>query len=320
MKDTNKAESHYLESIKYYKDNSIPYCGLGSIYFSRRKYNKAIEMYEKQMDTHNYASNRYNNIDISLNLLTCYMIVENYESSIGFGEALRDIFTSKFDLSDRDIFNYFVRLQCILTDAYFYSKNYNELLQQTDVLLSYFPRNVKFNRNIQRLVVLRDIVYKEILQKDEYLDSLNVLYNKFPDYKDLLFSKAIFLDNLDRRKESLQCYLELLKYEKTYIPYNFDYATVYNNVAWNYCLQGLYEKALPYVEKSISLNTKYDYSWETLGEIYYNLKRYNDCIKAMTNAIDLGKSGDAYKYRGLSKIALGDNIGGNEDIEKSKKL
>ena len=103
MKDTNKAESHYLESIKYYKDNSIPYCGLGSIYFSRRKYNKAFEMYEKQMDTHNYASNRYNNIDISLNLLTCYMIVENYESSIGFGEALRDIFTSKFDLSDRDI-------------------------------------------------------------------------------------------------------------------------------------------------------------------------------------------------------------------------
>lgn len=105
----------------------------------------------------------------------------------------------------------------------------------------------------------------------------------------------------------------------TYTPIRFDYATAYNNLAWAYCLQGNYEKGLPYSLKAVQMDATHDYSWETLGELYYNLGKYKECIDAMTKCIELDpQKKSAYKFRGNAKMKLGKNKDGEKDLKMAE--
>lgn len=99
--------------------------------------------------------------------------------------------------------------------------------------------------------------------------------------------------------------------------------SVYNNIAWEYCLLNKYGEGLPYSLKAIQKNPEHGYSWETLGEIYFNLGKYQDCIEAMTKCItcnDVSQYKSAYRLRGLSYIKIGKNKEGKADITKSQNL
>lgn len=89
------------------------------------------------------------------------------------------------------------------------------------------------------------------------------------------------------------------------------------------CCLKQYEKGLSFAEKSVILNSEHGYSWETLGELYFFLKRYEDCIEAMTKCLscpakEFHKS--ALTFRGKSLIAIGKKKDGKKDLENALKL
>lgn len=84
-----------------------------------------------------------------------------------------------------------------------------------------------------------------------------------------------------------------------------------------------YNEGLPYSLKAIQRNPEHGYSWETLGEIYFNLGKYQECIDAMTKCIgcnDASQYKSAYRFRGLSYIKIGKEKEGKKDINQAKDM
>lgn len=58
----------------------------------------------------------------------------------------------------------------------------------------------------------------------------------------------------------------------------------------------------------MKLNPEHLYSWDTLGEIYYNLGRYEDCIDAFSHCLQSDErdyDNRAHSFRGNSFLKLG---------------
>ena len=58
-----------------------------------------------------------------------------------------------------------------------------------------------------------------------------------------------------------------------------------------------------------------------LGEIYFSLGKYQDCINAMTKCIELNsKAKNAYEFRGKAYLQLGKKKDGEKDLRISETL
>lgn len=60
-----------------------------------------------------------------------------------------------------------------------------------------------------------------------------------------------------------------------------------------------------------------------LGEIYFNLGKYKECIDAMTKCISCGDASQyksAYRFRGQAYIQIGKSKEGKVDINKSQNM
>ena len=128
---------------------------------------------------------------------------------------------------------------------------------------------------------------------------------QYPNNPDILFAKALLLEHTE---ELVSLYKKIIEQELTYKPVTFDYATVYNNLAWTYYNLGKYELGLPYAEKSVKMNPNHDYSWGTLGRIYYKIGDYTNCIEAMTKCAAIPNCSylkSAYEFIGNAKIKMG---------------
>lgn len=116
--------------------------------------------------------------------------------------------------------------------------------------------------------------------------------------------------------------LKILKQEFNYRPISFDYGTIYNNIAWTLHLTNRSSEALPYAETAVRKEPKHDYSWETLGEIYYALGKYQDCIEAMTICINLDGNSkkSAYEFRANAYQYIGQKREAKKDFEMVNQL
>lgn len=84
-----------------------------------------------------------------------------------------------------------------------------------------------------------------------------------------------------------------------------------------YYLQKNYNKALPYLEKSIRINPN-QYSYEIKGWSEYYTKNYTQAIRDFTNQIELDPANPtAYYNRGSAKSELKDYFGAITDYEKA---
>lgn len=85
-------------------------------------------------------------------------------------------------------------------------------------------------------------------------------------------------------------------------------AMVYNNKAYALINAQKYSEALPFVNKALELNSNISFIWDTRGELYYYLGKYEKCIQDMDKAISIteGETSyhNSYYYRGLAKLKL----------------
>lgn len=319
------AEINYHKSLNV-SVSSMAYLGLGDVYSAQKEYAKAAEYYEKGIA---YEPNRPSNIKRYNQLGLSYFYAEQYENArnafnacISVMKENEELFKLAMNSNDKDV-------QKTYTDFILYSMNSTlwlaRLAQSPQESISNYNSiiqipSMKSNLQPQDFINLAT-AYHHLKDTDKAQSILKEANTLFPTDIDIMFSLSLLMaDNDICRIELLQ---KILKYEYQIQPRTFDYATVYNNIAWTYCCLKQYEKGLSFAEKSVILNSEHGYSWETLGELYFFLKRYEDCIEAMTKCLscpakEFHKS--ALTFRGKSLIAIGKKKDGKKDLENALKL
>lgn len=324
------AENAYKKSLSL-MPNTQPMFGLADLYLNIGRYSDAIPLYKSALE---YEPNRMSNIKRYHQLGFCYARLNmNSESVSAFRNCLTALdanhelidFAMKSgdeDLQNTAIFNLHLGFTAQLWVARLSNNpsetitNYEQIFEipgisdefmSQDFLnwASAYTANGENPRSIAKAL--------EVLKK-----GLIVL----PDNPDILFSCALYTDSSSA--EHLDYLMRILNQEYTYKPLSFDYGTVYNNIAWYYCLNKQYNTGLTYAQTAIKQNPEHAYSWETIGEIYFNLGQYQDCVNAMTKVLSCDNSEhmfkSAYEFRGNALMKLGRKKEAKADLDKAKTL
>ena len=318
--DLENAEKNLLMSFQYEKE-AAPYSrltteiynknciqtrlDLGNIYRMQGKIALAIEYYEKAISI---EPNNYYNMDSYYYLGLCYMANRDLEKAISS-------FQKGKSLSIDNEFALNIPLYCLYLGRLYYNQNkFRESLREYEAALYAHDKKTGFLDEMDYFAMAN--IYTRFDKIEQAKEILNKGLLVFNDNPDLLFFKS----RIDETNQ-IEILETILKKEITYEPFSFDYATVYNNLAWAYCQQSEYEKGLPLAQKSVKMNATHAYSWDTLGDICYNLGMYQECIDAMTKCIELEpNSKRAYEFRGNAKIQIGKTKDGEKDLKMAKSL
>lgn len=126
---------------------------------------------------------------------------------------------------------------------------------------------------------------------EEAMDYCNRALNYHPDNISLNYKKAILL-GLNN---------EYLKANDLISKYSLNGAGIFNTVANAFNLMGEYNKAKRFCNKSLDLNQQFCHSWLTMGEIYFNLKKYDESLKYFKKGFELSSEDNDTVINGLIK-------------------
>ncbi len=153
---------------------------------------------------------------------------------------------------------------------------YDEVLYILDSMLTTFPEE---ERNIQ---IKRAYILKEMKDIEAGLDIIEDLIQKYPEDKDLLNYKAIWLQYLNREDESLVVIQKLIKID----PNNATYHDTYGEILMFF---GKHEQAVNEFLKTLEINSDNWYVYQTyikLGICYKELESFNLAIEYLQKGIE----------------------------------
>lgn len=326
--DYEKAEEAYKKGLSVV---SIPvaYRSLASFYVETKRYPEAIETYKKCIGLGSVYS--IDNMPDYLMLGGIYMLngqttdaVRAYDDCIDCFNAnltnLKQLSSSPDSLGFEVDITSFPEYSIYLNAMLWYAR----LSAPSKVRIARYLE-VMADSSMQAEIEPLDYIslaetYYNLDEKKEGMEILKNARSKYPEDVDIMFNYALLLDDTNP-KEMLALLEEILKRENTAIPKTFDYGTVYNNIAWEYCCKKNYVKALPYARQAVQKNPEHDYSWETIGEIYYHLRKYNECIDAMTKCLECSDCDSQYlalTFRGKAYKKMGYYAKGKSDLQNAK--
>lgn len=320
-----ESEDTYTQCLKV-KESSQAYFGLADIYYETERFGQAAQAYKSGIS---YEPNRMSNIKRYYQLGTSYMYAGNKEQAKNaFKQCLRTLMANKIpemltNTSDVEIQEL---LQGFITTTIHAEIWLARLAETAPEAITRYTRIIH-SEDVDKLLNHKDFfqlaaAYYHIGDEQKAEQTIKLCYERYNNEPDAIFQYSLILDDKDPdRIDLLHKLIEMESSGKEHAT--FDYATVYNNLAWTYyCLEDP-KKALPYAEIAIKKNPTNGYSWETIGEIYYKLERYHDCIEAMTKCLeceDQQQHKAAYAYRGKAYLKIGQKHNGDRDIRKSKEL
>ena len=314
-----EGEENFLKSIQLHP-SSMAYLGLADLYGAKNDFAKAAEYYKKGIE---YEPNRPSNIKRYHQLGMC-LFFENRtnEAYNAFNKCIQtsvlyhDVMSKLINEND----SITIQLASFSLNAGLWAARTAPSAAESIKRYTLFIDTNRENELIRDDYFLLASAYVSCEEKEKAIYILNKGFEKYNDDPELLFVKSFCCQHWQEKIDILR---KVLNNEYSYKPRNFDYGTVYNNIAWEYCLQEKYNEGLPYSLKAIQRNPENGYIWETLGEIYFNLGKYQECIDAMTKCIkcnDTSQYKSAYRFRGQSYIQIGKSKEGKADINKSQNM
>lgn len=308
------AENAYKQSLLL-KQNTQPMLGLADLYLNTHRYADAIPLYTKALE---YEPNRLSNIKRHHQLGYCYGVLNkttealnayrNCLSALAANQELIGfaIHSDDEEMQNTAVFNTYLGFTAQLWIARFTTEpsetitNYEQLIEIPGLTKEMTFQD--FNHWASAYLVNG----KNPRSLSKALEVLNKGLEIFPNHPELLYSCSHCTD--ESSNEHLDYLLRILDSEYKYKPVLFDFGTIYNNIAWHYTLNKKYQEGLSYSETAVKLNPEHLYSWDTLGEIYYNLGRYEDCIDAFSHCLQSDErdyDNRAHSFRGNSFLKLG---------------
>lgn len=321
------AEMAYKQSLSIIP-NVQAMLGLADLYLDSNKYGDAIPLYTSALE---YEPKRMSNIKRHHQLGYCYArlnknneALNSFRNCISAIEANWELIGLAIKSEDKETqntasFNAYLGFTAkmwiarLTNDPSETIRNYEQIFEIPTISNEFIYRDFlnwasAYTRN-----------GKNPHSKAKALEILGKGLKIHPENPDLLFYCALYSD--PSSEERLNYLTRILASEYSYEPTTFDYGTVYNNIAWYYTLNKQYDKGLQYALNAIKLNPEHDYSWETLGELYFFLGQYQKCIDAMTECININdRCQSALEFRAKSYRELGMKKEANKDEEKLGKI
>lgn len=308
------AEEAYKQSLSLSPDTQ-PMLGLADLYLNTGRYSEAIPLYTKALE---YQPNRLSNVKRHHQLGYCYARLNNPQEAL---KAYRNCLSAL--AANMDLIGYALHSE---DEEMQNTASYNTYLGFTAQLwVARFTNDpTETITNYEQVVSIPGISDEMTFQDfnnwasaylvngenprslSKALEVLKKGLELFPNHPELLYSCSHCTE--ESSKEHLDYLLQVLDYEYKYKPVQFDYGTIYNNIAWYYTLNKNYQEGLPYAETAIKLNPEHSYSWDTLGEIYFNLGKYEKCIEAFNQCLKLSEneySNRAHTFIGNCLLKLG---------------
>ncbi len=200
--------------------------------------------------------------------------------------------------------------------AYYHAEDYDIALESAKYCIEN-QHQIKRNYTILGGIYYHKEMWREGIEAYSKLISL--------DRKDVyaLYMRGLCKSNNGNIDAALADYRAALKFEGLV---EFDYGTVYNNIAYQQLLQNDFENAKSNIAQAIRRNHFDGYIWDTYGELMYKTGNYQDCIKYMGAAITCAAgekntyTDNSYYYRGLASKKLGYDADALEDLQRAKEL
>ena len=312
----SNARDSYLASLRARPTSQADF-GLADYYRSTNQPAQATKYLEEGIA---YEPSRPSNVRRLFQLGSCYFESDNIEKAKNAFHRCESLVAKLW--GDKDLSGVDAEIQEMFAEHMFYGT-------RSSVLLARIEENpIEKIRQYTKVWGMHKSGVFDIIDYLQYSSLLkavgdddrakNVVMDALedkPQNPDLLFLASLLSNN---PSETISYLSAILPQEYEYNPIAFDYEAVYNNIAWAHHRAGNSEKGLPFAEKAIKKNPARANSWETLGEIYFSLERYSDCVDAMTECI-AREGGDqmknAYLYRGKSLIKLGKKREGQKDVK-----
>jgi len=167
------------------------------------------------------------------------------------------------NLNPRNLNLYYSKSK-ILMDA----MKFEEVLALLNNMLKDFPEEEI------KIQMKRAYVFKEMRNAEAGLDIINELFEKYPKDNDLLNYKALWLEYLDRKEESLETIKNLVKQA----PDNATYYDTYGEILMSF---GEFEKAIKKFKKAIELGDDWFFfqTYIKLGICYKEIENIKMAIQ-----------------------------------------
>ena len=318
------AESNLLRSISL-NPTAPTYLALADLYGIMNEFAKAADNYEKGIL---YEPMRPSNIKRYHQMGMCYFYAQNYKKAydsfkgcIDATKANNEYLEYYMNSDDEEMKNFAAMCYSLAMDSELWTARVSSDPYEC---IRIFQERIFQNPFLSENLTIDDFIrlhqaYLQLGDEQKALETINLGIDKTNNNPELLFIKTTFMNDTDPQR--LQILKDLLKQEYSYTPKFFDFGTVNNNIAWYYCLVNQSAEGLPYSLKAVRQNPEHAYSWETLGEIYYNLGRYQDCIDAMTKCITIEQNTkSAYEFRAKAYRKLGRKKEASSDEETARNL
>ena len=163
----------------------------------------------------------------------------------------------------------------------------------------------------------------EFLQKENYPKAISYLSRYLendPKNTNVLFYRAMAKGQLNDNYGAISDYEKIIENNSNYPITVAKFATVYNNKAYALVKLKKYKDALPFVNKALEIDEKEWFIWDTRGEIYFNIGKYDVAISDLSKAIKIEKHDNSYYLRGLAYIKKGNKEKGCKDLSKAGEL
>ena len=323
--EIKNAEDSYRHSLQI-KQHAQAYLGLGDLFFQKQDFLQAADNYKKGIE---FEPNRLSNIDRYYTLGLSYFFAGNRDEAYSSFKSCQSAFSANkemilnaIDSNEDDIKNDAAKFvqRAMMSDLWMArtASNPSVALTHYNAIVNIPPVKSEFN---PRDYIMMANAYEMLGHKDKSDETIEEASNLFPENVDIMFAKSLSIADDVTRIDLLK---KLLSFEYKSKPEIFDWGTVYNNLAWAYCCLKRYNEGIIYAEQAIIRNPEHGYSWETIGELYFNIGNYLKCIESMTKCLEcedgINYQKDAFTFRGNSYIIIGKKKEGKKDLESANAL
>jgi len=288
-KKFEEAIEYYNKAIALKSDDPTIYNNRGKAYNNLDNYKKAIKDYDKAADLD------HNNSTIYLNRGNAYYNWKKYE------EAIKD-YDKSADLDPHNPKVYFNR-----GNAYDGLEKYEEAIRDYD-------KAADLDQNNPDTYLNRGDAYNNLGNYKEAIKDYNKAIELDPDDPKIYSNRGNTYANLGKYKEAIDDYNKAIALDPTLSAAYFNRGTAYLNLE-------KYEEAIKDYGKAVALDPDDPDIYCNRGSAYYTLEKYEEAIKDYNTAADLDPGDpDIYLNRGNAYAKLEKYEDAIKDYNKAVNL
>ncbi len=319
----------FNESISAYKNSidliplAIAYYNRGGAYGNLNQHERAIEDYNKAIDSNPNLAEAYTNRGNAYVRLNQYeWAIEDYNKAIELNPNFAEAYTNRgsayvgLNQHERAIEDYSkaIELNPNLAWAYYNRGTAYAGLNQHERAIEDYNKAIELNPNFAWAYNNRGNAYAKSNQHERAIEDYNKAIELNPNFAEAYNNRGLAYVKLNQLERAIADYSKA-------IELNPNFAEAYNNRGTAYAGLNQHERAIEDYNKAIELNPNFAEAYNNRGSAYVRLNQHERAIEDYNKAIELNPNyAEAYNNRGSAYAQLNQYLRGIEDYNKAIEL